>query len=148
MSETVFDTPDAAEVAYLRAFQSADLEAMMEVWADDEDIVCTHPIPGPQQQGKRAVLEGWLTVFARELDVQVSLLNVRKIVLGDVAIHCGEEHVTRASDQTLRGINNFTNLFRRTANGWRLIAHHASPGPSASRRRDSPPPEVPGSHLH
>lgn len=152
MSDKVFDTPDAVEAAYVEAFQSGDPEAMMEVWADREDIVCTHPVAGPQQQGKKAVLEGWLSVFAREIDIQVLLVRVRRIRLGDTAVHCGEEHLVRTSDRALRGINNYTNVFTRTAKGWRLVAHHASPGRAVGTAGEpSAPPSVPpdpGSHLH
>lgn len=148
MHDKVFDTPDAVEAAYVKAFQSGDLEAMMEVWADQEDIVCTHPIAGPQQQGRKAVLEGWLGVFAREIDIQVLLVRVRRIRLGDTAVHCGEEHLVRTSDRALRGINNYTNVFTRTAEGWRLVAHHASPGPSAGAPEEPSLPSDPGSHLH
>lgn len=148
MSTTVFSTPDAAEAAYIEAFQSGDLEAMMGVWAEDEDIVCTHPVAGAQQQGRNAVFEGWLSVFARELDVRVSLLKVRRMALGELAVHCGEEHVYRASDGSLRGINNFTNVYKRCGKGWRMIVHHASPGPASRPSPGMPPSDRPRGPLH
>lgn len=151
MNSPVFDSPEAVEEAYVRAFQAADLDAMMDLWADEEDIVCTHPIAGRQQQGRAAVLEGWIMVFARALDVELRLAGVRRMRVGELAIHCGEEHLLRLEDGSVRGINNFTNVYKRTAQGWKMILHHASPGPKQSQPAARPgetPPELPGSHLH
>ena len=35
-----YPTPQDAEAAFYEALESADLDAMMQVWADDEEIVC------------------------------------------------------------------------------------------------------------
>ena len=39
-------TPEDAETAFYAAFERGDLQAMMTVWAEDETIVCVHPL-GP-----------------------------------------------------------------------------------------------------
>ncbi len=151
MSGANYDTPEAVEQAYVRAFQGADLDAMMALWADEEDIVCTHPIAARQQQGKAAVLEGWINVFARALDVELRLAGVRRMRVGDLAVHCGEEHLLRLDDGSVRGINNFTNIYKRTPAGWRMILHHASPGPKQpppAAAPPAPPPGLSGGHLH
>ena len=38
-----FPTAQDAEAAFYEAFETGDLEAMMNVWAEDEEIVCVHP---------------------------------------------------------------------------------------------------------
>ena len=47
MKRSTFPTPQDAEAAFYEALERADLEAMMEVWAEDEEIVCVHPA-GPR----------------------------------------------------------------------------------------------------
>ena len=129
MSETVFHTPDAAEAAYYAAFEAADLDAMMAVWAEDEGIVCVHPVGGHHLRGISDVLEGWVHVFSRELDMKITLSNVVKTVTDDLAIHSGLENIVRTGDPNVSGVVVFTNVYRRYDNGWKMVLHHASPGP-------------------
>ena len=37
------DFPEEAETAFYEALEKGDLEAMMAIWADDEEVVCIHP---------------------------------------------------------------------------------------------------------
>ncbi|MCX7168975.1 MAG: nuclear transport factor 2 family protein, partial [Proteobacteria bacterium] len=39
-AKTIFPTPQDAEAAFYDALERADLEALMAVWAEDEEIVC------------------------------------------------------------------------------------------------------------
>jgi ketosteroid isomerase-like protein len=65
MSPVSFATPEDAEVAFYAAFERGDVEAMMTVWAeDDQAIVCVHPL-GPVLAGREAVKQSWQTIFAR-----------------------------------------------------------------------------------
>ncbi|WP_018954823.1 YybH family protein [Thioalkalivibrio sulfidiphilus] len=124
-----YATPDEAEAAYYAAFQAADLDAMMDVWLEHPDIVCMHPVGGHLLRGYPAVLEGWLHVFARELDIKLELKHVVRTVTADLAVHSGEEHITRSGDTGVSGIIRVTNVYQRTLDGWRMVQHHASPGP-------------------
>ncbi|MDX1433824.1 MAG: nuclear transport factor 2 family protein, partial [Gammaproteobacteria bacterium] len=63
MSDDRFTTPEDAEAAFYDAFQRLDLEAMMRVWADEETIVCVHPM-GPRLGGRAAVAQSWREIFA------------------------------------------------------------------------------------
>lgn len=147
-----FQTPDEAEQAYYRALEESDLDAMMNVWAEDEDVVCVHPARGVQLQGPKAVLEGWINVFSREFDAHITLQNVRRMQSGDLAIHIGQEAIVRRSDPSAHGVINFTNVYRRTDHGWKMIAHHASSGPEVDRSREQSifglPQEQGGENVH
>ena len=50
MRTTAFPTSQDAENAFYDALERADLDAMMAVWAEDEEIVCVHPT-GPRLAG-------------------------------------------------------------------------------------------------
>ncbi|HXZ95937.1 MAG TPA: nuclear transport factor 2 family protein, partial [Burkholderiales bacterium] len=58
MKTSIFPTPQDAEAAFYEAFESADLDAMMAVWAEDEEVVCVHP-SGPRLTGIAQVRESW-----------------------------------------------------------------------------------------
>ena len=53
MKKTNFPTPQDAEAAFYDALENADLEAMMEVWSEDEEVSCVHP-GGRRIAGRRA----------------------------------------------------------------------------------------------
>ena len=60
---TLFTTPEDAEEAFYDAIGRADLDALMNVWAEDEEIVCIHPT-GQRLVGARAIRESWRTIFS------------------------------------------------------------------------------------
>jgi ketosteroid isomerase-like protein len=124
-----FESPDEVEAAYYAAFEAADIEAMMEIWAEADHVVCVHPVGGHQLRGREAVLEGWIHVFARELDMRITLSDVTRTRIGNLAVHAGHENIVRRADPGVRGIVVFTNVYERSADGWKMILHHASPGP-------------------
>ena len=56
----------------LTADERGDLEAMMEVWAEDEEIVCVHP-GGPRIAGFEQVRESWAKILASGQRLKVRL---------------------------------------------------------------------------
>ncbi len=63
MKRALFTTPQDAEAAFYEAFEKGDLDAMMGVWADDDDILCVHPA-GPRLSGVEQVREAWRQIFS------------------------------------------------------------------------------------
>ena len=39
----MFATPEEAEHAFYEALEQGDTVRLMQVWADDEEVVCIHP---------------------------------------------------------------------------------------------------------
>lgn len=129
-----FESPEEAESAFYRAFEQCSLDAMMKVWADDDGIVCIHPM-GPRLVGRRTVGEGWRHIFAGSGAMRFELGDVVQNLIGDVAVRCLLEHIRFGPGLAQHGVVIATNVYRRTAAGWRMIAHHASPGPAPEARR-------------
>ena len=132
MKKSTYPTPQDAEAAFYEALETADLEAMMEVWADDEDVVCVHP-GGPRLAGFEQVRASWARVFGsgQKLKVQVS----NQVVLSGMmlAIHSVHENILVQGEPRARAPVAATNVYLRTGNGWRMILHHGSPAPPESR---------------
>jgi uncharacterized protein (TIGR02246 family) len=120
-------TPDETEAQFYEALQHADLDRVMSVWSDDEDIACIHP-GGPRLVGAQAIRSAFESLFANgSVDARIS--QVRRIVAGGFAVHHVLEEIRVATPEgPQRAYVLATNIFVKTPQGWRLLAHHASPG--------------------
>ena len=76
MKKTTFPTPQDCEAAFYEALEAADLEAMMEVWAEDEEIVCVHP-GGPRLSGYEQIRDNWAQIFRSGERLQGSTVRTR-----------------------------------------------------------------------
>jgi len=138
VKKSTFPTPQDAEAAFYEALESADLEAMMEVWAEDEEIVCVHP-GGPRFAGFEQVRGSWAQILGSGRKLKVQLSN--PVVLSGMmlAIHSVHENITVEGESRPRGAVAATNVYLRTGKGWRMILHHGSPTPVEARApADSP----------
>lgn len=149
MSDRIFPTAQDAENAFYEALERADLEAMMAVWAEDEEIVCVHPT-GPRLSGQDQVRESWTQIFAGSARVRVHVTRQLVITGMMVAIHSVQENFTVEGEERggqearpLQGRDSrpaaivATNVYLRTAAGWRMVVHHASPAPGQAEPKPS-----------
>ena len=70
-----FGTADDIEVALYDAIGRADLDALMALWADDEEIVCIHP-DGTRLIGYAAIRASWEEIFTRGGVHILSLIHI------------------------------------------------------------------------
>ncbi len=141
MKRSTFPTPQDAEAAFYESLERADLEAMMEVWAEDEEIVCIHP-GGPRLTGYEQVRESWTQMFKSRQPLQVRLTNQVYAQGMMLSIHSVHENVVVAGESKARPPLVATNVYLRTGNGWRLLVHHASPAPAAPAAPAADGPKV------
>jgi ketosteroid isomerase-like protein len=100
---------------------------MMAVWADDDEVVCIHP-GGPRMVGPAAVRAAFEAVFANGA-VHVHAENVRRVQGLSASVHSVVERVDISTPEGARtGWVMATNVYLKTAHGWRMVVHHASPG--------------------
>jgi ketosteroid isomerase-like protein len=118
-------SPDDTEAQFYEALQHADLDHLMALWADDEEVACVHP-GGPRIVGLPAIRAAFEAVFQRGA-VSVHPERVRRLHSGDCAIHHVLERVQLHGDAQQSWVIA-TNVYLKTALGWRLVLHHASPG--------------------
>lgn len=121
----VFDTPAAAEEAFYRAFQEADLAAMMAVWADDDGIVCIHPAGDPVT-GRDGVKDAWRQIFQSAIRLRFRIVDEAVLERDDVCVRHVREEIGVAGRTGLAGVVCATNVYVRTDQGWRLWMHHGS----------------------
>ena len=123
------DSPDEVEAQFYEALQHGDLARLMAVWVDDDEAVCVHPA-GARVIGTAAISASFETIFASG-GIPVVPEQVHRLVSLGTAVH---HLVERISVQTTEGAPQVawvlaTNVYVKTAQGWRMAAHHASPAP-------------------
>ena len=145
MSGRIFPTAQDAENAFYEALEGADLEGMMAVWAEDEEIVCVHPT-GPRLTGQDQVRRSWAEIFAGGARTRVHL--TQQVVLSGMMLEVHSVQENFAAENESQGAARpapivATNVYLRTAAGWRMIVHHASPSPGQAE----PPPRDPAHKI-
>lgn len=135
MTTKIFPTAQDAENAFYEALERADLDGMMAVWAEDEDIVCVHP-GGARLTGQDQVRESWAKIFAAGGRARVHITQQVAISAMMLAVHSVHENFHVEGEAQPRPPIVATNVYLRTAAGWRMIVHHASPAAAVP----APPP--------
>ena len=120
-------SPDDAEAQFYEALQRGDIEKLMAVWSDDDEICCVHP-GGPRVVGPAAIRAAFDAMFSNGV-IDAHPEKVRRVATHDSAVHSVVERIqvmTEEGPQSAWVIA--TNVYVKAALGWRLVAHHASPG--------------------
>lgn len=131
VTKSAFSTAAEVEAAFYEALARSDFEAMMALWAEDEEVVCVHP-DGPRLVGLSTVREAWRNLFASgaRLKVRTSHSVVSTSML--LAVHNVVEHISVEGDDQLHPPMIATNVYVRGPRGWRMLMHHASPAPEVA----------------
>jgi len=137
----VFPTPQDAEKAFYEAFQSANLDAMMAIWANDEDVICIHP-NGPRVQGRASIQESWKQIFSSGMELRFEITDVQYFQDALLSIHIVHEYIYVNGDRRRRAPVVTTNIFQLTSQGWKMILHHASPSPDMRSQSEMDRPNI------
>lgn len=124
---TVGGTADDIEAAFYEALHNADIAALMACWADEDEIVCIHP-GGIRLIGNAAIRNSFENLFENG-SVTLQIESVHKVESLTSAMHHLIERVfVMTNEGRKEALVHVTNVYQRTAQGWRMVAHHASPG--------------------
>ncbi len=120
-------SPEDIEQQFYEALQHAELDRLMDIWADEDEVSCVHP-GGPRVVGLTAIRAAFETVF-QQGPIAVTPERVRRLHTGDTAIHQVLERVqVEGADGVQSAWVIATNVYLKTSHGWRMVLHHASPG--------------------
>ena len=120
-------SPDDIELELYEAMRRGDIERLMAVWSDDDEIVCVHP-SGPRLVGAAAIRATFEAMFANG-SIDAEPYKVRRLESHSSAVHSVLERirVTTPKGEQFAWVVA-TNVYLKSGQGWRLVAHHASPG--------------------
>ena len=123
----VMASPDDVEAQFYEALREADIDKLMALWADDDQVFCVHP-GGPRLVGPQAIRLAFEAMFGNgRINAQPE--RVRRLHTLDAAVHNLVERIQLHTNEGPRtGFVLATNVYLKTALGWRMVAHHASPG--------------------
>jgi uncharacterized protein (TIGR02246 family) len=123
---TLLGSPDDVEAQFYEALQRGDLDKLMAVWADDDEVVCVHP-GGGRVIGQAAIRASFEAIFGNG-GVPVVPEQLHRLQHMGTALHHLVERIDVVTDQGRQTAWVLaTNVYLKTAQGWRLAAHHASP---------------------
>ena len=138
---------ELANTAFYEAMERGDFEELSSLWlapldTSDDDyegegavVSCVHP-GWPVLNGRGEVLRSYALIMANAEYIQFFLTDVRVSVSGDTALVTCTENILSGGPAPEGGeelgplvgqLVVATNVFRRTADGWKLWSHHASP---------------------
>lgn len=120
-------SPDDVEAQFYDALREGDVDKLMAVWYDDDEVICVHP-GGPRVVGPRAIRAAFEAIFSNGV-IAVQAEQVRRLQGLGSAVHSVVERISvETTEGRQSGFVLATNVYLKTAQGWRLVAHHASPG--------------------
>ncbi|MCJ7800054.1 MAG: nuclear transport factor 2 family protein [Polaromonas sp.] len=132
---------DEIEAAFYEALQSGDIDKLMACWGDEDDIVCVHP-GGGRLVGPAAIRSTFDAMFSNGT-IRAFPEKVRKIDAMSASVHNVLERIEVLTEEGPRHAYVIaTNVYHETAQGWRMVAHHASPGTSSEMHEVSETPPV------
>lgn len=137
----IMETPEETEAAFYEAIGRADVDAVMALWADEEDIVCIHP-GAPRLVGHASIRSAWESIFEQGgVQIRPVQLHVTQNMMTSVHNIIEEVHRTTSRQQDIHILA--TNVYMKTPQGWRIVTHHASVVPG-----EAPPDATVSSLLH
>ena len=132
---------DDIEAAFYDALQAGDIEKLMACWADEDEIVCVHP-GGPRVVGPGAIRSAFDALFSNGR-IRATPLHVRKVESMTSAVHNLVERIeVMMEGGPAHAYVLATNVYHRTSQGWRMVAHHASPGSATDAQEANEMPTV------
>jgi len=113
-----------ANRAFYDAFEARDLDAMSDLWAHDDRVVCVHP-GWTTLRGWAAVASSWAALFGGPQRLQFIVTDDHVVLAGDVAwVTCDENLLAGEGSATIASLNLFA---RDAAGGWKMLGHHGAP---------------------
>ena len=124
---TIGGTADDVEAAFYEALQRGDIDALMACWADEDEVCCVHP-GGPRLVGAEAIRGSFEQMFANGA-IHATPGRVRKVDSLASAVHNVLERIeVMTAEGPRHAFVLATNVYHKAPQGWRMVAHHASPG--------------------
>ena len=133
---------DDIEAAFYESLQNGDIEKLMACWGDEDDIVCVHP-GGARLVGPAAIRATFDAMFSNGT-IRAQAIKVRKVETMSASVHSVLERIEVLTEEGPRHAYVIaTNVYHKTAQGWRMVAHHASPGTqNEAQEINEAPPQV------
>ncbi|MCA3220263.1 MAG: nuclear transport factor 2 family protein [Burkholderiales bacterium] len=124
----LFASPAECEQAFYDALEAADVDAINDLWLDDEDVCCIHP-NGPRLVGVNAVRASWAAILANGA-INIRATARKAVETPTVAVHNVVEQIVMTQGRRQQIVHVIaTNAYVKTPAGWKMVLHHAAAAP-------------------
>jgi ketosteroid isomerase-like protein len=124
----LFASPEECEQAFYDAMESADIDAVGELWLDDDDVCCIHP--GGARLAGGAAVRASLVALLSNGPVQILTVSRKCFESPTLAVTNVIEEVVVAQGGSRQLVHVIaTNAFAKTPSGWKMVLHHAAAAP-------------------
>jgi ketosteroid isomerase-like protein len=139
----LFASPEECERAFYEALAAADIEALDDLWLQDDDIACIHP-GSSRILGYAAVRASWAAILAAG-PVLVRVLARRAFESPTLAVSTLIEELVVAHAGGRQVVHvHASNAFLKTPGGWKMVLHHGAAAPQGQM----PDVEAPLATVH
>jgi uncharacterized protein (TIGR02246 family) len=116
----------------VEAMNGEDLNALSEIWAQEDDISLVDVPPPGRFKGWDRIARVFRDFFERVAEVELTVDDVQINVAGKIAYaNYGWSMTGRVGERPMVDRGQATAIYRRQKDGWRLVHAHYSPVPPA-----------------
>ncbi len=112
------------EESFYQAFRYRNIDLMKQVWDNFDEVICIHP-GSPRIYSFDLIIASWEQIFSADQSASIEISEPVYKMDGSVSIHYVKEILT--IDKKVMGSVYATNIYHDSTDGWKMIAHHASP---------------------
>ena len=117
-NENIIEQVSFVNEAFYLAFESKDITAMENIWANQKEMYCLHPGWHPLT-GREEIIESWARILANTAQPQISFDSPQYLRIGEdsVAVNCFE----RSPQQNMIA----TNIYQKYSDRFQMIFHQS-----------------------
>ena len=123
------------EESFYQAFRNRSIELMKTVWDKTDEVICIHP-GSPRIYSFDLIIASWEQIFSAQEGAMIDITDPVYKLKDDVSIHYVKE-VLSVNSKPVASVYA-TNIYQQTDDGWKMIAHHASPAFTESEVKVNP----------
>ena len=137
MKDIEFKFTDSLQVeeAFYKAFRYRNINLMKQVWNNTNEVICIHP-GSSRIYSFDLIIASWEQIFSAGESALVEMSEPVYKLDNNISIHYIKEIIT--VDKKIIGSVYATNIYYNSDDGWKMIAHHASPGFPDSESKVNP----------
>ncbi len=123
------------EESFYQAFRNRNVELMRTVWDKTDEVICIHP-GSPRIYSFDLIIASWEQIFSAQQGAMIDISDPVYKLQDAVSIHYVKE-VLSVNSKPVASVYA-TNIYQQTDDGWKMIAHHASPAFTDSEVKVNP----------
>jgi ketosteroid isomerase-like protein len=123
------------EESFYQAFRNRSVDLMKDVWDKTDEVICIHP-GSPRIYSFELIIASWEQIFSAKAGTMIEISDPVYKLQDDVSIHYVKETLS-VNDKPVASVYA-TNIYQQTEDGWKMVAHHASPAFSDAEVKINP----------